>query len=423
MVAGTFTNSTNQEACSSCKEVFGKGWTNNTNNTSCVELPLEYLTWNDTLAIVASAISLLLFVADVFCLGVFIRYRETPVVKGSNRELTFLLLVFLGLCFLNPFLYIGMPNDVLCKVQPNVFGFVYTFCISVMFTKTRRILMVFSAKMSSLSAIHSDRRRSEQKQVLLLVTMTLVEGSIVGISTYLMSPEVAYDYSKPRRVIVDCGTPWLTIHLIAMSYTCLIAIVCTFLAFKARKLPEAFNEARSISFTMFVMILVWIGSIPAYLGSHGKARTAWFCFSATFAALPKLLFLIVPKVRIILFYPEKNRADVVRSQTTNHILTKAVRRTSSVSIANSGSQSAQLRRRSNTAGSTDSGTVMIHPRKHGKAKRQVSSTESQMDSRRFSDLSERSARSDFSEPRTSTETDMDVFDKTKYNEFTSDTKL
>jgi hypothetical protein len=96
--------------------------------------------------------------------------------------------------------------------------------------------------------------------------------------------------------------------------------VCSFLAFKARKLPENFNEAKHLSFSMFMLCLVWIVCLPAYFGSHGKSRISIMCFAAIFAALFILGFMFFPKIRIILFQAEKNDPNYVREQTIQHTM-------------------------------------------------------------------------------------------------------
>ena len=43
--------------------------------------------------------------------------------------------------------------------------------------------------------------------------------------------------------------------------------VCTIYAIKTRKVPENFNEAKFIGFTMYTTCIIWLAFIPLYFGT------------------------------------------------------------------------------------------------------------------------------------------------------------
>lgn len=43
--------------------------------------------------------------------------------------------------------------------------------------------------------------------------------------------------------------------------------VCTFYAIKTRKVPENFNEAKYIGFTMYTTCIIWLAFVPLYFGT------------------------------------------------------------------------------------------------------------------------------------------------------------
>ncbi|XP_064652864.1 metabotropic glutamate receptor 3-like isoform X2 [Lineus longissimus] len=313
---GEISNVSNSGVCMDCP----LGETNNSDHTECVEMPLEFLRWDDVAAIFAMVLSFLFFLITLFVLAVFIKYRDTPVVKGSNRNLSYVLLTAIALCYVLPFLYIGIPTDLSCAVQPVYFGFVFTLCVAIMLTKTQRLLTVFYARFSALVRSRSSRFKHEHKQAAFVTGLTLI-ALIIGVTcSLILTPEAVRDYSFPDIVVIRCGSDWFAVQLISMSYVAFLSIVCSFLAFKARKLPENFNEAKHLSFSMFMLCLVWIVCLPAYFGSHGKSRTSIMCFAAIFAALFILGFMFFPKIRIILFQAEKNDPNYVREQTIQHTM-------------------------------------------------------------------------------------------------------
>ena len=49
-------------------------------------------------------------------------------------------------------------------------------------------------------------------------------------------------------------------------------VLCTMYAFKTRKIPENFNEAKYIGFTMYSTCIVWLAFIPIYFGTNNDFK-------------------------------------------------------------------------------------------------------------------------------------------------------
>lgn len=80
--------------------------------------------------------------------------------------------------------------------------------------------------------------------------------------------------------------------------------MCTLYAFKTRNVPENFNEAKFIGFTMYTTLVIWIAFVAIYLSSDHKITALCLCIS--FSALFALFLLFLPRCYIILVKPEKN---------------------------------------------------------------------------------------------------------------------
>ena len=76
-------------------------------------------------------------------LGVFLRYNDTPVVRASGRELSYVLLCGILLCYAVSFLFVLRPTDILCGIQRTLIGLCFSIVYAALLTKTNRIARIF----------------------------------------------------------------------------------------------------------------------------------------------------------------------------------------------------------------------------------------------------------------------------------------
>ena len=51
-----------------------------------------------------------------------------------------------------------------------------------------------------------------------------------------------------------------------------LIVLCTIYAFKTRKIPENFNEAKHIGFAMYSTCIVWLAFIPIFFGTNNDYK-------------------------------------------------------------------------------------------------------------------------------------------------------
>uniref|UniRef100_A0A286XTA5 Extracellular calcium-sensing receptor n=1 Tax=Cavia porcellus TaxID=10141 RepID=A0A286XTA5_CAVPO len=331
---GEYSDETDASACDKCPDDF---WSNE-NHTSCIAKEIEFLAWTEPFGIALTLFAVLGIFLTAFVLGVFIKFRNTPIVKATNRELSYLLLFSLLCCFSSSLFFIGEPQDWTCRLRQPAFGISFVLCISCILVKTNRVLLVFEAKIPT-----SFHRKwwGLNLQFLLVFLCTFMQIVICAIWLYTAPPSSYRNHELEDEIIfITCHEGSLMALGFLIGYTCLLAAICFFFAFKSRKLPENFNEAKFITFSMLIFFIVWISFIPAYASTYGKFVSAVEVIAILAASFGLLACIFFNKVYIILFKPSRNTIEEVRCSTAAHAFKVAARATlgrSNVSPAYGGS--------------------------------------------------------------------------------------
>merc|ERR1719410_1224893 len=242
---------------------------------------------------------------------VLVRHRDTPLVRASGRELSYVLLSGVLLCFLNTFLLLSKPAITSCTLQRFGVGLGFSVVYGALLTKTNRIFRIFRMAAKSAARPNFVSLRSQ-----LAITFSIAGVQIVATVIWCLIhlPGIQYDYPTRDQVILKCNINDAA-FVISQVYSMVLITVCTFYAIKTRKVPENFNEAKFIGFTMYTTCIIWLAFVPLYFGtanSH-EIQLTTLCITISLSAYVTLFCLYSPKLYIILLHPEKN----VRKLTMN----------------------------------------------------------------------------------------------------------
>ncbi|XP_075056491.1 extracellular calcium-sensing receptor-like [Mixophyes fleayi] len=297
---GKISNGTDFTECIKCPNDY---WSNN-NRDACVPKEVDFLSYGEPLGITFSIAAGLGICQTIMVTLVFIKYRNTPVVKAHNLEMSFLLLMSLTLSFIGSFMFIGEPSTGMCILRQLVFGISFVLNISCILVKTLVVILAFTMAKPNQSVMKYFRP-SHQRTLVGLATSI----QIVICVCFLSSTSSFIKKNKEAvmtKIILECNRESELAFLVAFGYIGLLALVCFVLAFLARNLPDNFNEAKFITFSLLIFVMVWVSFIPGYFSTSGKYVTAVEIFAILLSAAGLLACIFFPKCYIILLKPAKN---------------------------------------------------------------------------------------------------------------------
>ena len=301
-----------ETTCAKCEHEFLRP--NETGN-GCTRIPIDHFHPGWVIGVVIlSAIGI---IATIGIILIFYYYKETDVVKVSAPELSFPLLFGVVLLYSLVFVLVSDQTDFLCGVRRFGVGFAYCICFSAVLIKTNRLARAFNKKYPSN---RSPRFMSASSQIVILFLSISFEGGM-GVMALFKDP-------AQRRVITDdkklsamyiCYHPPFDIAT-AMGYDLILLFVSAYYAFRTRKIPAVFNEAKYLGVVTYLHVLILISFLPIYfVDVNEDILTLALSTSLFLSATSFIVVLFGPKVYIIIFRPARNARSIsMRSFTMSH---------------------------------------------------------------------------------------------------------
>ena len=286
--------------CTPCK----RGWTPNKRKTLCIDTyENKSLDLSGVEAIVMLFLSCLMFAFVSFCLYLFMKHKDTPIVKSSNLQLSVLqLLTQIAIVVTTPFVFMTKPSTILCMLRPSCVGVLFTIAFTITMSKLKALLRIFQSQ-SRLTP--EERRETKITEYFILVLFVIVDVVVLILSFQfraISAKLLVLDKQKIREK--RCST---NVHIfIQLGFIFILLVFNSIQAIRARHLPANFKETRVIMLANLLSIVI-VGNIAWLTITETHHQQSIYLFYAMFL-LNGINFITMYgyKVYIILFLSHLN---------------------------------------------------------------------------------------------------------------------
>lgn len=130
-------------------------------------------------------------------MALFIKHNDTPLVRASGRELSYMLLFGILLCYLNTFALLAKPSTESCIMQRFAIGVGFSIIYGALLTKTNRISRIFD---SASKSAQRPSYISPKSQVLITCTLIAVQVVLTLVWMIVEPPGTRFYYPHRSQV-------------------------------------------------------------------------------------------------------------------------------------------------------------------------------------------------------------------------------
>ncbi|XP_074158767.1 vomeronasal type-2 receptor 26-like [Sminthopsis crassicaudata] len=283
----------------------------NQERNQCLPKVVTFLAYEEPLGMALASLATCFSLFPALILWIFVKHKSTPIVRANNRDLSYILLISLFFCFLCSLLFIGRPTAAHCLLRQTTFGVMFTVAVSSILAKRITVVLAFRA---TRPGSRSRKWMGTRVPTFVVLFCTMIQVMLCAIWLLLSPPFPEADtHSDRKHIILGCNEGSLIGFYFVLGCMGVLALGSLTVAFLARNLPDTFNEAKFITFSMLVFCSVCISFLPTYQSTKGKMMVVMEIFSILSSSTGLLACIFMPKCYVILLQPHRNTRKTLKN--------------------------------------------------------------------------------------------------------------
>ena len=243
----------------------------NQNQTQCVPFQYKYFKANKLQMIIATILSFLGCVYTVTYLGIFIWFRNTPMVKSSNLKLSIFQMLLHLLLNIHIDITLLQQEQVVCFIHSIMGYYLLKLIMSIYIIKTNQLLTIFQTD------IRIDKNMCLTMKEIFFPVIYLAVNIFVAIIVLVAFRGDEYGLRQVENTVEKHIYCKMTVYFyVDLTLVLVLSVVCSIQSFLARKLPTNYNETYYIFLAMFTTTILLLLSIPLH-ASYSKDGQQVFC--------------------------------------------------------------------------------------------------------------------------------------------------
>ena len=276
---------------------------------------------------VAIALIAVSMVACVCLLSFLCTKRDSRLLIASSPLFVYLTICGAGLLLVAAVMFVLPVGDGVCMARQWLSPLAFALILSPLLVKTQRLNSIFNLKVlrASRAITNNDLLLSMAglaSPLLIALIVTSALGGERSVATAAPAPKLGNYY------LVECSEP-RGLMFSAFAYLLALSLWGSWLSYRVRNVPSAFNEASQIMNTIVALLMYGVVIFPLQLLIGSDQPAAVFvlrCLGYVLAAWLSMGCLYVPKLLILIIGEGASRAHGRTRQLRARDPTVAMRR-------------------------------------------------------------------------------------------------